>query len=151
MEKTEELSNTKENMVFSEEIKEYVKVTAKWGTFLAILGYISIGVMALISIVLMVAGSVSSSLHQNSVFGKHRFFFIIYLIIAILYMFPTTYLYRFSDKAKDAIRFNDQKILTSAFKNFKSVFQFSGIMAIVIVSLYIVIFVFALVFASFFR
>lgn len=151
MEQTEEKPKVKDALIVSEQIKEYVKETAKWGTFLAILGYISIGIIALISFVLMVVGSVSSSLHQNSVFGKHKSFFIIYLILAILYMFPTTFLYRFSDKAKDAIRFNDQNILTSTFKNLKSMFQFTGIMAIVIMSLYILILIFAIVFAAFFR
>ena len=68
---------------------------------------------------------------------------ILYLLMALLYFFPSLYLYRFSEKANRALDKKDSNELEVALGNLKSTFKFYGIAAIVIISLYLLIFIFA--------
>jgi hypothetical protein len=71
-------------------------------------------------------------------------FGIVYILIAVLYYFPVSYLQKFSDQAKQAVTMNDQGMLNSGFANLKSLFKFMGIFTIVVISLYALILVIAI-------
>lgn len=148
MEQNEEQTQLKENLVFNEEIKEHLKAGAKWGKFLAIMGYIGIGVMLLVSIIVMAMGPALSRMNNANVFERFRFVFIIYIVIAIVYLFPLTYLYRFCDKALNGIKYNDQNQINGSIKNLRLFFQFKGILLIIILAIYVLITVFAIAFSS---
>ncbi|MBE0649702.1 MAG: hypothetical protein IH595_02565 [Bacteroidales bacterium] len=148
MEQTEELTKEKKQLIFNDEIKRDVAETAKWGTFLAILGYIGVGLILLGSVIMMAVWSAISAMDHSGFLGRSKYLVIIYFIFAIIYFFPVHFLYKFSSKAKDGLRFNDQKQMTASFKNLKSLYQYTGILAIVILALYTVIIVFGVVFSS---
>lgn len=147
MEQTEEQMQEK-TIAFNEEIKDHLKVSAKWGNFLAIVGYIGIGFMFLISIGVTAMGTVISRLDTTGTFEKFKFVLIIYFLIAIIYLFPTTYLYRFSNKILNGIKYNNQNLVDGGFKNLKLFFQFTGILLIVVLSIYVLIIIFAIAFSS---
>jgi phosphotransferase system glucose/maltose/N-acetylglucosamine-specific IIC component len=138
MEQTEELSQVKEELVFNDEIKGHLKETAKWGTFLAIMGYISVGLMTLVSLVLLAVRSTLTSFDRTGFLGKHPYFYLIYLVAALIYFFPVHLLYKFSSRAQKGLKFNDQSTINSSFKNLKLLYKFSGILVIVIMALYAV-------------
>ena len=124
-----------ENLVIDWRSKEFLKETAKWTKFLAILGFVGIGLMVLGSLVMLFA---PSSLMSNGdfPFGGKIFMMLLYLAFAVLYYFPISYLYQFSEKTKKAIENNDNNAIRDAFEFLKSHYKFMGILTIILLSFY---------------
>lgn len=127
-----------ENLVIDWRSKEFLKETAKWAKFLAILGFIGIGLMVLGSLVMLFA---PSSLMSNGdfPFGGKIFMMLLYLAFAVLYYFPISYLYQFSENTKKAIENNDNNAIRDAFEFLKSHYKFIGILTIILLSFYAII------------
>ena len=127
-----------ENLVIDWRSKEFLKETAKWTKFLAILGFVGIGLMVLGSLVMLFA---PSSLMSNGdfPFGGKIFMMLLYLAFAVLYYFPISYLYQFSENTKKAIENNDNNAIRDAFEFLKSHYKFIGILTIILLSFYAII------------
>lgn len=112
---------------------EYLNSIRKWTRFLAILGFIFVGLMVIGGFSI---GSIFSALGPNagtmpipsSIFG------VLYLFFAAIYFFPILYLYRFSSNLGLAL--NGENNITQAFAYLKSHYKFIGILAIIIMGLY---------------
>ncbi|MBF6640893.1 hypothetical protein IVB69_05335 [Flavobacterium sp. J49] len=116
--------------------QDYLRESAKWSMFLAILGFIGIGFMALMAI--LMTSAMSMMPEMPGPFGAIKgFISILYLVLAILYLFPIYYLYKYADSTKKALNSQNTELLTTAFSNLKSHHKFLGISAIVVISLYI--------------
>ena len=127
-----------ENLVIDWRSKEFLKETAKWTKFLAILGFVGIGLMVLGSLVMLFA---LSSLMSNGdfPFGGKIFMMLLYLAFAVLYYFPISYLYQFSENTKKAIENNDNNAIRDAFEFLKSHYKFMGILTIILLAFYAII------------
>ena len=127
-----------ENLVIDWRSKEFLKETAKWTKLLAILGFVGIGLMVLGSLVMLFA---PSSLMSNGdfPFGGKIFMMLLYLAFAVLYYFPISYLYQFSENTKKAIENNDNNAIRDAFEFLKSHYKFMGILTIILLSFYAII------------
>jgi len=116
------------------EITSYLMEASKWGQFLAIVGYVIMGLLVLVAIVMMFAMSVVSQVAQSKfplwILG------LVYILLAGNYYIPITYLYKFSVQMKQAIQLQNEGLLTSGFQNLKSLFKFMGIFTIVMLALY---------------
>lgn len=137
MENTTYETQPTETFTVTHEIKLYLAETAKWGNILAIVGYVAMGMMALASLVMIVA---FSFIDIHTAFPMW-ILGIVYLLLTGVYYIPVTYLYRFSDQMKQAVHHNDEKLYTSGFANLKSLFKFLGISTFVLLGLYVLIFV----------
>lgn len=115
---------------------DYLRESAKWSMFLAILGFVGVGFLALMAIIMT---SVMSAMPDTpGPFGAVKgIISVFYLVIALIYLFPVYYLYRYASNAKKAIYAKDSALLTDAFGALKSHHKFLGIAAIIIISLYI--------------
>lgn len=116
----------------------HMSETAKWAHFLSIIGFIGIGLLFLVGIVAMLAGT---SMGRDE--GPALFF--IYAIMGVLYFFPAYFLFLFATKFKEALKENDQSSVDVSIENLKNLFKFSGILTIVVLSIYILIFFVAIV------
>ena len=141
------------NISLQVEAEPLLKEAAKWGKILAIFGFISIGFFVLLSLYMFIAGGSAALLGgmRNSPMGT-SFAGILgasmgftYLIFAVLYFFPTNYLYKFSTKVATALKNGDTHSLTQGFGNLKSCFKFIGIMMIVMLCLYVFAFVLGII------
>jgi Family of unknown function (DUF5362) len=118
----------------------FLSEAAKWGKFLAIMGFIFCGIMAIAalfagrSMASMMPG-LSTTEGTTAVIGG--FVTVFYLIFALIYFFPCLYLFNFSSKMQVALRSNQQDLLNTSFRNLKSCFKFMGILTIVILSFWI--------------
>jgi hypothetical protein len=124
----------------------YLAEAAKWGKFLSIVGFILCGFMALAG---LFAGSMMGALMSGASEGASSaigggVFTVLYLLMALLWFMPCLYLFRFSTKAQSAIRANEQSELVDSMKNLKSCFRFMGIMMIILLAFYALIFVIAI-------
>ena len=130
------------NMHISDEIKEYLIETAKWTKFLAIIGFIGIGLLILIAFFAKYFfGLLPLQTVQAVPIGTLS---VIYFILAGVYFFPVNYLFKFSGNLKSALEIEDQEELTSAFRNLKSHYKFIGIFVAIVLSLYAMLFIMAL-------
>ncbi|MEP6617348.1 MAG: DUF5362 family protein [Ginsengibacter sp.] len=129
--------------------QQYLSVAAKWGKFLAIIGFIFSGLITTMGFFMgpllakyMRSGSLSYSyLSPLLVTG-------IYIFLAVVFFFPCLNLFRFSGKIQDALDNNNQESLDSAFLNLKSIFKFYGIVTIIVLSFYMAVFIVSLVIAA---
>jgi len=124
----------------------YLGESARWARFLAILGFIYIGLLLLISLFAgalvsnMMSGMGTSDVRDIGYFST-GFVTIIILAAALILFFPVLYLYNYATKLRRALRNNEQAVLTESLKNLKSFFKFYGILAIIVISLYILMFI----------
>ena len=127
-------------LVISPQIEDFLFETIKWGKFLAILGFVFTGLIAIIGIIVMASGSALSQipgLPHGMGFGIGVF----YMLLSLLYYFPSRFIYNFSSHIKVALFTKDQEVLTLGFENLKSNFKFWGITAIAMIVFYILLIV----------
>ena len=115
--------------------KEFLRETAKWAYFLSILGFVFVGLFVLVGVFM---GTLFASVAGSSgAFVPTTAMSIMYIVLAAIYFFPVLYLYRFASKIKRAFNENNTEYLTEGLKNLKSHYKFVGILAIVMISFYL--------------
>ncbi len=125
-----------DQIIVSENALASLNATRPWVKFLAILGFIGIGLMILLGLIMTFAFSIIPTKPGMPQFGPA--IGIIYLIFAGIYLMPCLFLYRYS-KAIAAIPLTGQSALEEALKNQKSFWKFMGVVALVIVSVEVVL------------
>ncbi len=148
MEQKSRFNTNHESLQISESAETYLKETSSWASFIAIIGFILIGLLVIVaigfSIFLPAANNQSVAPVSGLVLG------IIYILMGLLYFFPVLYLYKFSTNMKKAIEKKNNENLDDAFKNIKSHYKFAGIFTIIFIVLYILGAIAMLIFGSFF-
>jgi len=131
----EETNNDVINSVeFTNESLKHLEEARKWSMFIAILGFIGVGILVLVA---LFSGTALAFLGDDFISpGIGIGIGILYLLIAVLYFFPVYYLFNFSSRAKKAVKESDSESLTESMKFLKSHYKFLGIMAIVMLALY---------------
>ncbi len=129
-----------DSLQLNPQILGYILSSAKWGTFLSIMGFIGTGLMAIVAIGMMFIGS-------NDLFPGvgQGLMGVVYLLLAALYFFPSLYLFQFSSKTKSAIKTGAESSLTEGFRQMSLMYKFVGISTIVVLSLYVIIIVGAII------
>jgi uncharacterized membrane protein YozB (DUF420 family) len=112
-------------------IKENLITSAKWARFLAVVGFIFTGLMALGSLVLLVTSMTSG-------IGPLILVAFIYVGLTITMIFPALYLIRFAGSIEKGLNSNKQGEFDYGVQNLKSLFKFAGIYTIVFIALYII-------------
>lgn len=108
--------------------------TAKWGKFLGIVGFVMSGLIILLGVVMF--GGAFDEVYPG--FGSGIGVF--YILISLLYIFPSLYLFRFSTQMKEGIASGDQDRCSEAFNYLRRLFLFMGILTIVALALYAFVF-----------
>jgi len=125
-----ELSNNR-TLKLTENSLIFMAEVVKWAKFLAICSFVGLGIMVLLGagmIILQFEGLGNGI--QVVVMG------IFYMLIAGLYFFPAMYLYRFATASAKAIEKLNDDILEDGIENLKSLFRFTGILMIIMLSFY---------------
>lgn len=117
--------------------QQALRTSANWGIFLAIMGFIGIGFMALAGIGMVVASFVGN-LPGGPEISSIGFIAIFYLILAAIYFFPVFYLWKFCQTTKQALISQSSDQLEIALVNQAKMYKWSGIMVIAVIGLYIV-------------
>jgi len=140
------------NLVLNDLAVDSLRVSAKWTMFLAVVGFIFIGLMLVGGLVAMAA---LSSVPDEPAFGGFNpvssiqsYLGIIYLVMAVIYFFPVLYLYKFAKSTKEALLYNNSELLAEGLQNLKSHYKYVGIVTIVMLCLYALTFVGIFIFAA---
>jgi len=127
-------------IVITSQAKSFLKETASWAQFLAIIGFIGLGFLVLVGISM---NYIMGSLGDTEAFGFYPTTYLtaFYLILALLYFFPVLNLYRFASNTKQALRTNDTQKLTEALGYLKSHYKIIGLITATFMALYILMIV----------
>lgn len=123
-------------------IKDYFIQSAKWSKFLGIVSFVGTGLIVLGAIAMFFIGSKISGI-PGIPFSPALLGFI-YLGMAVLSFFYAKYLYTFGTKMIAAAENNSKELLELAASNLKSWFKLMGIMTIIVLSIYGLIFLLSL-------
>lgn len=115
----------------------YLNTTRKWSMFLAILGFIIIGVLLIMGLFTGTFLSIFNSGDIGSGVSGELILVLIFLFGVILF-FPVYFLFQFSKHMANAVQSLDKHEINRAFKNLKSCFVFIGVMVIIIMVLYVI-------------
>ncbi|MCC6725111.1 MAG: hypothetical protein IT258_11420 [Saprospiraceae bacterium] len=127
-------------LYLTNEAREGLKMAANWSLFLAILGFLFVGLLLLGGIGMLLVGAVAGSGVSEKLPFPMWIFTLAYLGFAALYFFPVWYLYQFASRTKQALLRNDVQALTNACANIGKHYKFMGILTIVMIVLYFVLF-----------
>ena len=140
MDSINNLEQNTEVLEVTENSKKYLKTTASWTTFMAVLGFIGIAFLVLCGIMVMLTGNLVANVSYQPM-PFHGFFSVIgvfYIAIAVIAFFPALFLLRFSQQMNKALLSQDTLVLEDAFKNMKAYWKFTGIYTIVMIALCII-------------
>jgi hypothetical protein len=126
-----------DQIVVSDQALGYLNETRPWVKFLAIVGFVFIALMVVLSFVMVFAmSSLPAAPGQQPLpraFGAVFGFF--YLLLSALYVMPCLFLYRYA-KGIAAIPGTGQSALEDALKNQKSFWKFMGILMAIVLCIY---------------
>lgn len=133
---TDPINDQKEDvkLEISKPSESYLKETSNWALFFSILGFIGIGFMIIISVMITSIFSFIDDPSLPSFIGP--ILGVVYFIFALIYVLPIIFLYKFSTNMKAAIEKKNSSSFEIALKNFKSHFKYIGILTIIIMGFY---------------
>jgi hypothetical protein len=144
METSEDLLNNE--LQISPATQRYLLIAARWGKFLAIVGFIFCGLITTMAFFMgPLLATYMKSRSYTYTYLNPLVVTGIYIFLAIVFFFPCLYLFRFSGNVQDALDENDQDSLDTAFLNLQSIFKFYGVVTIVVLSFYLMVFIFSIV------
>jgi hypothetical protein len=135
-------------MQFTQQAQSFYGETAKWATFLSIIGFLGSVLMILGALFMFAMGStIGAGMANNPLAGMFSGGLLggFYLVFAIINFFLAYYMYKFASKAKAALASNNTMALTESFESLKSYFKFTGITVIVVIALYILVIIGAII------
>jgi hypothetical protein len=135
------------DLVIDQEGSRYLTEMAKWARLLSILGLILAVLMVIAGLVMALIGSSINSF--AGLRGMGPAIGIIYIVLGLLYMYPSWVLLKFASVMPSALKKSDQLLVNEALKNLNSCFRFWGILSVIIIGLYVLLIVGSMLFATF--
>lgn len=126
MEQRDLLSN---DLFINDASQQNLVTAAKWGKFLAIVGFIFCA-LTIISGVYIASGNSSLSTYTYNR-DAATYAGILYIVCGVVTIFPCVFLNKFSSKVQESFKASSQESLDNAFSNLKAMFKFYGIVTIV--------------------
>jgi hypothetical protein len=116
----------------------------KWCQFLSVLGFVAVGLLVFVGILMLVTNSVRSMMQFDAYSLVTPWIGIFYIVFALIYYFPVFYLYKFSMNAKHSLMQigsggSSNEMMASAIEYLKKHFRFIGIFTLVILGVYLLV------------
>jgi magnesium-transporting ATPase (P-type) len=130
--------------------KQHLLQTVGWTKFLAIVGFIFIGFMALVMLFLVGGiGTLGSMYGGLGVpYGAISTSAVIFIFYMVVYIYPIYCLYKFSVTIKKGIQSNNPILIAEGMRFQKNMYMVLGILLIIILSIYILFFLIGGLFLS---
>ena len=125
----------------------YLRESGRWAILLSVVGF-AITIFLFICAVLMYVfvHSVYFSRYQSYANGKINvgWYAVILIVTSIFYFIPSLFLYQFGVRIKKGIDVAGQDLITGGLRSLKSFFRYWGIITIIIITFYVIVFVVAI-------
>ncbi len=131
-----ENNTEKRNLELGQESIKNLDATRKWTMFLSILGFIIVGFILITG---LVAGTFFSVFKSEEVgLGiPESLMVILFIMVAAIYFLPVFFLFRFSRYTRKAIKTGGNEELVKGFRNLRTYFTYIGILAIIVIAIYL--------------
>ena len=127
-----------EAVVLTPRALELLRQTRPWVQF--------IGLVLLVVSALVIAGAaVGGVLMVVQREPAHALQFVLYLVVALVYLFPGIYLRRYAVRLRDALNLRDSGHLEAALEAQKSFWRLVGVLTAIVVGIYALAIVFAVI------
>jgi MFS family permease len=125
-----------------QETLNLLNTARKWAMFLAIIGFIILGLIVIIG---LIAGTFLTAFNsgEKGLGIPESLMFVFIFLLAVIYFIPVLFLFRFSKHTSHAVQTLDKLELHKAVKNLKSYFVYIGILIIIIMSIYLIVLIIA--------
>lgn len=132
------METSKENKKFEigPEIIKHLNATRKWSRFLAILGFIVLGLLTILGLITSTFLSVFSIGESGRVIPEY-IMILLFAVAVVMFFFPGLFLFRFSKYTSLAVKTSDTRSLLKAFRYMRLYFMSIGILIITIIAAYI--------------
>ena len=134
-------TQTKAGLTLAQEDRNNIDVTCRWAKFLAILGFVGIGLFLLWMVALVLAITVAKVSIPGNYNAVAVLSMIIMGVILIVYFFPVFYLFNFASKGKTAMKYGHAPSMKDAFRNLRICMKFVVLMSIALMAFYVVLIV----------
>ena len=124
------------------EALDNLNVARRWTTFLSVLGFIFLGLIIIAGLATSLFLTVFKT-QQANLGIPESLMMVVFAAFGVLCFFPVFFLFRFSKNIRDAIQNNDQRKLVKGFKNLRLFFAYFGILVILVISVYLILLLFA--------
>jgi hypothetical protein len=130
-------------LTLTQQAQEFLQQAGKWAIFLGIVGFIFTAIIAIgaLSVGTLITYLATINPLMQVPAGMGIILTVVYLLIALLFFFYSLYLYQFGSRIKKGMYLNSEEETTLAFSKLKSFFKLWGIITIVIILFYVLIFV----------
>lgn len=123
------------------EALNYLESIRKWTKFFSILSFVGLGLMIILALTMgTILAAVNNVAYDQSFPFPPFLLSIIYLIFAGIYVYPAISLYKFSTTLGQMLSSKDSNKASLAFKYFKGHLKYIGILTIIFISLYVLVF-----------
>ena len=137
-----------QNLELNEQALDALRTSAKWSMFLAIMGFIGIGLMIIAALVMASVMSAIPSSPMSPLGNLKGYLTGVYLFMALLYFPPVYYLFKYATDMKTALLNSRSDMVGVALGYLKSHHKYLGISIIVVLSLYILFIIGIIVFVA---
>ena len=121
--------------------KLHLGEAARWAKFLAIVGFIFIGLFVLMGVFFgsLFSTAMDGVYGESMASGLGTIASIMYIVMALIFFFPCLFLFRFATKMKEALVTNEQGSLNVSFQNLKAMFRFIGILTVLFLVIWLLV------------
>lgn len=138
------------NLTIDEEAKAQLLETVRWTKFIAIMGFVFLGLLVIFG--LFASAGISMMSEMSGVSGMRGLggalgvgMMIVYLLVGLLNFFPTYYLYKYSVLIKPAIHSGNQEQFNLALSYQRRMYKFIGVLFLIVVAIYAIMFIFMII------
>ena len=128
-------------MVVNSAMKESLISSTKWARFLLILQAIAVGIIVVGAVVVLALGNTFASTLGAEDSTILALLAVVYLLIAVLFIYPLIKGFIFCNAVQTACKTDDEAELLRGFQNMRSFLKFYGILAIILLIIYALIFI----------
>ncbi len=134
----------------SRDLLQPLLATKPWVRLCSIIGFVMTGFMVLAGVLMMIGmGAVASMGNDPSMAGMGIGFGIFgglfYILMSLLYFFPSLFLHRFANSIAQADRTNSQDDMVRALEYQKSFWKFVGIVTLIFIGFFVLGILFAII------
>ena len=123
----------------------HLKETRSWTYFISIVAFIFMGLLLVMGIA---GGSILTRMNPMAAEVSGGVLVFTMLLMIAIYFFPIYFLFNFSRYSKMAIANNDSQSFAEAMRYLKLHYRYVGILLIIVLSIYLLVFIFALMAGS---
>lgn len=129
---------TNSNVMLSQSSIMNLRNTVPWIKFISIMGFIACGFLVIAALVMLIFGFSYGTRYGT---GMTLGLFFVYIIMALIILFPNIYLYKYGLSVREFCELNDNNSLDKAFIMQRKYWQYMGVLLII----YLVIMVIGLI------